>query len=588
MSDRELLSDLLANGELKADVVIKSGRLVNVHSREIYEADVATFGKRIALVGKGVDQCVADKTAVVNAKGSYLVPGLIDVHYHTAGTYLTITSLAKALLPRGTTAIASDFYEYGAVGGVEAIKFGLAEGQTTPLKILFNVPLLAYIQNNPFGNTNKVRPQDLYDMVDWDSTVAMCEAQAQTAADPAVRELIRRVLKARKTLVGHYIGVDGAALASYLALGPSSDHESIDALEAAEKVRAGIRIAVREGSAAADLSNVIRAITEYRLDPRRFMFCTDEVDAADLQRFGHLDYKIRKAVGMGLDPISAIQMATINAAEYFRVDSDLGSITPGRIADIVIVDDISNFNARMVIADGKVVAENGQFVQKLEAPTYPDFMRKTIKLAKKMMAEDFHVTTKTKAQKAKVHVIIAQEGLLISDRRTAVLDVRARVVMPHWEADILKVAVVERHGAGLIGKGFMSGFGLKSGVIAESFAPVPENIIAVGGSDEDIALAVNRIKEIDGGFVVANKGRIIAEMRLPILGLLSEKPLDDVVQEMTALVDATRTLGCKMKSPFLSLMFMAYPLIPTLKITELGLVDYDKMQLTDVIVEELQ
>ncbi|WP_309493547.1 TIGR04076 family protein [Candidatus Hecatella orcuttiae] len=579
---RSKLSDLLLDKGLKADIVVKNGKLVNVHTAEIYETSVAVYGERIAMIDEKLDDLVGEKTRIIDAKGKYLVPGLIDTHYHVAGTHLTMSNLAKALLPRGTTATASDFYEYGAVAGVEAIKFALAESQGTPLKILFNVPLLAYLQNNPLGNTDKVTPDELSIMIGWGPTVALCEVQAPTLSDPAVRDLIRKTLRENKIVVGHACELSGRNLASYMAFGPSSDHESVAAEEALEKVRLGLKIMVREGSAATDLANVIKAVTEHKVDPRHFMFCTDEEDPVDLTKYGHLDYKIRKSVKLGLDPVVAVQMATINAAEYFKVDKEIGSIAQGKIADIVIVNDLSDFRAELVIANGKVVAEKGRFTGEIKTPVYPDFMRKTFNLPRDFRPEDFEIKTKSSGE-VEVRVIGVVDGSLISERKTAKLKVSNGLIMPDVDNDVLKVALVERHkGSGLMGKAFIKGFNLKRGAIGESYAPVPENIIVVGTNDADMARAVNRIKEMNGGFVVVDGGKILSEMQLPILGILSEKPIEEVAVEMEKTVEATRTLGCTIRAPFLTLAFMAYPLIPTYKITEFGLTDTEELKPVDL------
>lgn len=584
--ERHRIVDLLEAGARKADLLIRGGKLVNVHSSEIYDADVAVFGTRIAIVGDGAKDFASPSTRKMNASGMFLVPGLIDVHYHVAGTYLTMTNLAMSLLARGTTAIASDFYEYGAVAGPKAIEAGLAEALTTPLKVLFNVPLLAYVQNDPFGNSGKVRPCDLMEMLDWDAAVALGEVQPQTASDPNVRALIEKTVRLRKTVVGHFVGFHGAKLASWLMLGATSDHESVDFVEAVEKVRSGVRIVAREGSAAVDLGNVFRAVTECDLDPRRFVFCTDEVDALELKALGHMDYKVRKAVGMGIPPISAIQMATINAAEYYRVDNDIGSISAGKIADFMLVKDLRDFRAQTVVANGKVVAEGGKFLGRLKQPRRPGFMRRTVNLRPGLRAADFAVRVGAKASRATVNVIKAYEGSLISGRGVATLKVEGGVVIPDPTKDVLKVSVIDRYGANLIGNGFVSGFKLGHGAVAESFAPVPEYLVAVGCSDEEVAYAVNRVRMLQGGFVVTAGGKVAAELHLPILGLMSEDPLDKVAGRLKKVTEAVWGLGCSFKSPFLTLMFMAYPLIPTLKITQSGLVDVDLMKYVKVVTGE--
>lgn len=581
------MADLLDSGRLKADLIIKGGKLVNVHSSEIYDTDIALSGTRIAVVGDEAREFVSSKTRVVDAGGAFLTPGMIDVHYHVAGTYMTMTNLAMSLLARGTTAIAPDFYEYGAVAGPKAIEAGLAEALRTPLKVLFNVPLLAYVQNDPFGNSGKVKAEDLMEMLDWDAAVALGEMQPQTGSNRQVRALIEKTMRLRKTVVGHYVGFHRGGVASWLSLGATSDHESVDPAEVLQKVRSGVRIAAREGSAAVDLGNVLRAVTEEGLDPRMFMFCTDEVDPLELKAFGNMDYKVRKAIGMGVPPISAVQMATINAAEYYRVDNDIGSIAAGKIADIVMVKDLRDFRAQAVIASGKIVATGGNYIGRLPRPEFPNFMRETIRLKPSLNATDFAVRTKNpKATRARVNVIEAHEGSLISGWGIESLEVERGVISPDPKRDVLKVGVIDRYGSNQIGSGFVSGFQLRRGAVAESFAPVPEYLVAAGCSDDEVAFAVNKVREMQGGFVVTADRTVVADFPLPILGLISEDAFDDVTESLQKATDGFRSLGCRFKSPFLSLMFMAYPLIPTLKITHRGLVDVNLMKYADVVIDE--
>ncbi|KXA96104.1 hypothetical protein AKJ37_06035, partial [candidate division MSBL1 archaeon SCGC-AAA259I09] len=326
MLTRKELSDWLNSDEPEADLFISNGNLVNVHTKEVHSADIAIKGDRIAMVSDEANVLVGESTKVIDAEDKFITPGLIDTHFHVAGTYLTMTKLAEALLNRGTTAIATDFYEYGAVSGVEAIKFALKESKETPLKILFNVPLLAYYQNNPFGNTDKVQPKELSKMISWPDTVAINEVQSIMLDDPEVKKLVEKSFNHGKAIQGHAPLPSEKELAALQALGPSSDHESIKSEEVLEKIRRGVKIMIREGSAATNLNNVIEVLTENKVASRHFMFCTDEEDALDLSSLGHMDFKVKKAISRGLDPVTAVQIATINAAEFFKVDDELGSI----------------------------------------------------------------------------------------------------------------------------------------------------------------------------------------------------------------------------------------------------------------------
>ncbi|MCL6451299.1 MAG: amidohydrolase family protein [Acetobacteraceae bacterium] len=586
MKRRELID--VALGKEPADLVVRGGRLVDVHTAEIYPGGVAVKGDRICAVGQ-VDYAIGPKTEVLDAGGRHITPGLIETHQHVAGSHLSMTEFVKAVMPHGTTAIATDFYEIAVVSGVRGVRFCLDELKRTPLKVLFVIPMPALYQNDPFGHTGSLGLDDMKAMLQWPDCYGLNEAFAPRVLDkdPWMLELLGLTWDMGKVVVGHASEFRGERLQAWLAaVGDTNDHECVSAEEALEKARLGIRILLREGSAAADVVRVSRAITELKADPRRFAFCTDEEDPRRLVRVGHLDHKIRLAVDAGVDPVVAVQMATINAAECYRVDRELGSLAPGKVADLLLVEDLKGFKVSHVVANGRVVARDGRFVADLQPPSYPDFMYRTVRLARPVRPEDFRIAAPPGAAQARVRVIEAREGDLITSEGQAVLKAEGGWLEADTGQDVLKIAVFERHHAtGKVGRGFIRGFGLKRGAIASTFNPHNEDLVVLGVTDREMALAANRTAELGGGFVVVEGDTVLAEFDLPQFGLLCPDPLDRAVAKLDAVYEAAKGLGCGLRGPFTSLGFMCLPvIIGNLKMCCEGLVNVWESRLVDPVL----
>lgn len=571
-----------------ADLVIKGGNLVNVHVGEIHKADIAIKQDRILAAGN-VDDLIGPNTKTIDASEKYLTPGLIDCHIHVYGSHLSITEFARTVVPRGTTAVATDFYEFGIVTGLQGVKYSLQEASRTPLKILFVAPVVSYMQNRPFGTNEKMTPADLEEMLNWKETIGINEPPPAPVfqRDPVFVKLIDLTNKADKIVVGHACDLHGIRLNTYLGMGARSDHECAAPDEALEKARLGMRILVREGSAAKDLEKVVKAITEHRIDPRFFAFCCDEKDPIDLLENGHIDHNIRKAIQQGVNPITAVQMASLNAAEYFRIEDQMGSISPGKTADILIVGDLPSFKVSTVIVSGQVVAENGQLLLPALKTEYPAFLKNTVNVKGPLKPSDFEISAPPGKNRTTVRVIGANDGTLISERTEATLPVKGRVIECDPDNDVLKIVIVERYRAsGRIGKAFIKGIGLSRGAVASTFNPVGENLLVVGSSDSDMAVAANSLVDIGGGFLLAENGRTVEKLELPLAGLASDKPAQDVKDGLLRMHRALAERGCKLKAPFLTLGFMAMPYgIPSYKISEYGLVDVDKLKLVEVVIE---
>lgn len=582
------IEDYLEAAEGKpADIIVKGGKLVNVHVGEIHSADVAVKGDRILAVGD-VDALVGPNTKIIDASGKYLTPGLIDCHIHVYGSHLSITEFSRTVVPRGTTAVATDFYEFGIVTGLRGVRHSLQEASRTPLKILFVAPVVSYMQNRPFGANEKMTPNDLEEIIRWPETIGINEPPPAPIfnRDPAFITLVKSANKAGKIICGHACDLHGIKLNAYLAMGARSDHECIAADEALEKARLGMRILIREGSAARDLAKVVKVVTEHRIDTRFFAFCTDEKDPIDLLEDGHIDHNIRMAIQHGVDPITAVQMASLNAAEYFGVDDKMGSISPGKIADLVIVADLPSFKVSAVMVNGAVVAEDGRLLGQLEKIAYPEFLKNTLNVKGPLKPSDFEILGPVGKSEAKVRIIGVHDGTLISERAEATLTVKDGKLECDVDSDILKIALVERYNAsGRIGKAFIKGTGLKRGAVASTFNPVSENLLVVGSNDSDMASAANGLVKVGGGFLLVEAGKTIEKLELPLAGLASDRPAEEVRDGLVRMHRVMQERGCSLKAPFLTLGFMVMPYgIPSYKISEYGLVDVDKLKLEEVIV----
>jgi len=581
----------VAMGNVKADIAIEGGRLVNVLSSEVYAADVAIKGDRIAYLGD-IEHTVGPETKIVKATGKYLVPGLIDGHIHMYHSYMNATQFARAALLHGTTAVADGFYGPGVVGGMRAIKFLLEEMKKTPLKLIFLVPTISYLQNRELGLSpapESLSPRELFEILDWPECMGLEEPPYLpiTDKDPIFLDLFQATLDRGKIITGHACGIDARGLNAYIASGALTDHEAVKAEEAVEKARVGTKILMRLGSGAIDVPELAKAITEYHVDPRCFGFCADLAAPEKLIREGDIDENIRYAIGAGIDPITAIQIGTINVAEIFKVSHDMGCIAPGRFADILFVDDLPKFKISQVMASGEVVVQDGKTTMDLEQPKYPDWMYKTVRLKRPSVPDDFEVKTSRAAENAEVYVIGVTDGSLITEKRRARLKVKNSNVQPDLQRDIVKIAMVDRFlKTGAVGNGFVQGFNLRRGAYGMSVNAVCENIVVAGSNTRDMSLVTNRIADLGGGMVAASESEVRAEAGLRLLGLLSDQPMEEFLEELDVFYKTVREFGCTLKYPISTLEFCcACGEIGVIKICDEGLLDVEKRKIIDVIAQ---
>jgi adenine deaminase len=587
-SGRRVLANV-ALGVTKADAVIRGGRIVNVYTGEIYDCDVALSGNRVAAIGD-VELSIGPGTEVIDALGTYLVPGYIDHHCHVHESQLTISEFASAVLPLGTTGVATDHYGEMSVGGKRAVRESLDAARQLPLKVFFILGGPGYYQNHPFGHSGWPTLDDMLEMLEWDECVGMNEAFAARIVDDEEKiiSLVEGVIASGKWVCSHGAEMEGARANAWKAyLGETDDHESVTKGDALLRARLGIYVSVREGAGCYNLEQVIRAITEHRVDTRRFCFNDDVPEITAIAEHGHMDYLMRKAIGAGVSPVVAVQMATLNAAECLGVDRDYGSISPGKIADVVLVDDLRSLSARTVIADGRVVAIDGELTAALPPTHFADYAYGTVKLPRSIAPEDFRIDAGTSSGTVEIRVIEASGETVTTRESHEEVPVDDGQIVGDPSRDLLKIAAIERVvGNGMTGVGIARGFQLKGGALATTFNAQQENIVVVGTNDGDMALAANTVADRGGGFVCVVDGEVRGILPLPLFGLLSDRPYREVVAELQSLNAIVHELGCTMPSPFPTLGFVGLPVdIGHLKICPEGLVDVWKRAVVPILVE---
>jgi adenine deaminase len=570
---RELID--VAMGKTPAETIIEGGRLVNVATAEIYPADVAIKGGRIAAVGD-VAYTKGPDTRRIDAGGLFITPGLVEGHLHQYHSYLGVTEFVEALLSHGVTATADAFYGPGIVAGVPAVRFFKEAFERMPMRLIFLVPALAWLQNRELGLTPTpgVGAEDLKEILGWDGCYGLEEPPYLPIVEhfPEFLDLFDETLRQRKVITGHAAGIAWRQLQAYAAVGVTTDHESVEAHDALSKARAGITLLMRQGSGCFDVPEVVRTHTEFGIDPRMLAFCADLASPEKLMSEGTIDHAIRVAIAQGVAPVRAIQMATINTAEVFYAQRDFGVVAPGRLADLVLVSNLRDFAIDTVIFGGQEVFKQGKFLIKLPKTEYPAFLHDTVKLPRPVTADDLTFKVES-AKNVEVRVIGVTEGSLETDERRAKLPVKAGAVEADVDNDVLLLAMIDRFGKGTgIGVGFVQGFQLKTGAIASTANAVCENIVIVGTNPTDMAVAANHLASLGGGKVVVRDGKVVASVALPICGLLADQPMQEVMTGFGRAFSEISKLGCPLKNPFSQLEFcFACGEIGNIKLSEEGL-----------------
>ena len=574
MNLKELIS--VARGEIPADLLLKNARIVNTFIGEIEQADVAIYGDRIAGVGD-----YGEAKEIIDLQGGFLAPGLINGHTHIESSMLHPARYAQAVVPRGTLAVVTDLHEIANVCGSEGIKFVTDLARKLPLDMLFMAPSCVPATHLETSGA-QISSKEVKKILAHPNIIGLGEMMNFPGVVSGDEEVLKKISASKGRVIdGHAPGLAGKELNAYLSAGILSDHESTTLEEGKEKLRRGMYLMIREGSSEKNLDALLPLVTDNTY--KRCFFVVDDRNCSDLLREGDIDAVVRKAIDRGLEPIRAIQMATINAAEYFRL-YDRGGIGPGYIANLITITDLAKLEIDMVFYQGKLVARQGKPLFPLPPVTLE--LRDTVRI-KPPMGKSLKIPLPRREKlgegetsEESYPVIEIVPGQIFTKKAIEKMKVVDGTVMPDLERDILKLVVVERHKAsGNIGLGLVKGFGLKKGALASSVAHDSHNIIAVGANDLDILKAIEEINRLQGGLVVCANLEILASLPLPIAGLLSPEPLDVVVSQHERVEKAAASLGNLPPAPFALLSFLALPVIPELRLTDLGLVDVVEFKL---------
>mgnify|MGYP003627185037 CR=1 FL=1 len=578
-----------AAGRSPAETVIKSGIWVNVHTREtLRDHDIAITAGRIAFVGPDASHCIGPDTRIIQARGRYMIPGLCDGHMHIESGMLTPAEFARAVIPHGTTSMFTDPHEIANVLGLEGVRMMHDEALMQPINIFTQMPSCAPSAPGMETTGFEISAEDVAEAMTWPGIIGLGEMMnfpGVSTADPQMLAEIAATQRAGKTVGGHYASPDlGPAFAAYVAGGPADDHEGTCEADAIARMRQGMRSMIRLGSAWYDVETQITAITQKGLDPRNMILCTDDCHSGTLVNDGHMNRVVRHAIDCGCDPLVALQMATINTATHFGLERDIGSLTPGRRADVILTSDLRTLPIEMVIARGEIVAQDGDCLVECPHYNWPATARQTVNMARPLTGGDFRINAPAGANAVTANVI----GVVENQAPTKALQFELPVTEGCVQAtgEVAQIALVERHRAtGGVVNAFVSGFGYEGAMaMASTVAHDSHHMIVVGTDADQMALAANRLKEVGGGITLYRDGKELALIELPIAGLMSDNPAQSVAAKTEQMMQAMRACGCTLNNAYMQHSLLALVVIPELRISDLGLVDVRTFEFTDVIV----
>jgi adenine deaminase len=581
----------VAMGRRPATRVIRNGRWVCVQSGEIIDkTDVAIDGERIAFVGHDASHTIGAETDILEAEGRFLVPGLLDGHMHVESGMLTVTEFARVVIPHGTTGMFIDPHEIANVLGMAGVRMMAQEAAVQPIHVWVQMP--SCVPSKPGLETPgaRIEAKDVAAALTWPRMIGLGEMMnfpGVSSGDPQMLGEMAEARRAGKVIGGHYASPDlGLAFHGYVAGGAEDDHEGVRLEDAVARVRQGMKVMLRLGSAWHDVAAQLPAITKLGLDPRHFMLVTDDSHSGTLVEEGHMDRVVRHAIQQGAPPMTAIQMATLNTAEHFGLAREIGQIAPGRSADVLISPDLETMLMDVVLAKGRVVAQRGKLQIDMPRFEYPDAARHSIHIPRDLTPADFLVPS-PRAGEVSTHVI----GVVENQAPTRHLRLPMMSVDGHLPGDpardIAKIALIERHhGSGRVQIGFVQGFGLAQPcAIASTVAHDCHHLLVLGTDDADMALAANELRRLGGGQIVVSRGRTLGLVELPIAGLVSDRPAAEVAHKANGVVEAMRQVGCTLNNANMTLSLLALVVIPELRISDLGLVDTQRFEILSGVAE---
>jgi adenine deaminase len=568
-----------------ADLVVRGGTLLNVYSGEWLEGwGVAIRGERIVALGPDLSHAIGPGTAVLDAAGKYLTPGLIDGHTHLDNIQ-SLHEFLHVAIPQGLTTVITELVHATNVAGAAGFRAFLAGMEELPILVYTTAPCISLLCSDRGDGQPVITAGEIAELLDHPLVLGLGEIYWHLAVEspPELAALIAKARRLRKQVEGHAAGARGWKLQQFVSLGIGSCHEPITAEQVIERLRLGLHTMVREGSVRQDLES-LRGVVSSGLDLHRLVLVTDTVWPDDLLRRGSMDHALRRAMALGLDPVSAVRAATLTCAEHFGIDHMVGGLGPGKYANLLVVPDLERMEPEVVIGKGKVLAREGRCLVEIKGNSRLGAVLPRPAVSHPLTEEDLRVPADRWGGWVKVRVI-GIAGRIVTQEFVLPLPVERGAVVAEPRSDVLKAVVLDRRGAGQRTVGFVKGFGLRDGAAASSLSYDVSNLVAVGVADADIAFALNRLVEIGGGFVVVARGRVVEELPLAIGGILSEEPIANLAERMGRLKGALAGLGAIPDDPLLTLQALTFTAIPSVRLRERGLLLVKTRQFVPLLVE---
>lgn len=568
-----------------ADLIVRGGTLLNVYSGELLEGwGVAIHGERVGAIGPDLSHAIGPHTEVIEAQGKYLTPGLIDGHTHLDNVQ-SLHEFLHAAIPGGLTTVITELVHAANVGGVAAFRAFLEGLEQLPVLVYATTPSISLLCSDRGDGRPVISSAEVADLLEHPLVLGLGEVYWHLVLDhpPELLGLIQKARRLRKQVEGHAAGARGLKLQQFVGLGIGSCHEPITAEEIIERLRFGLHTMVREGSIRQDLG-AFDGVIPAGLDVRRLILVTDTVWPDDLLRRGSMDHAVRRVIELGLDPISAVRAASLTCAEHFGLDHAVGGIGPGKVANVLVVPDLARMQPEVVISRGKVVAREGRCLLEIKGNPRIREVLPGPALPHRITTEDLQVPADRLGGWTKVR-IVGIAGPIVTREITASLPVEGGAVVAEPRTDVLKAAAFDRWGIGQRTVGFVKGFGLRNGAIASSVSYDTSNLVVLGVTDSDMALALNRLVEIGGGFVVVHDGSVVAELPMPLGGIISEEPVPVLAEKMSQVKRAIKDLGSGLEDPLLTLEALTFTGVPAIRLRERGLLQVKTGRILPLLVE---